>query len=121
MLSFGDTALVVLDSEEFIRRVNIAAKNAGYQAEFNSVNYYNPNIDGGNMLFSLRAGMWNIAFWKRDSYIYQQEVRFVFRPGAENVDHIELDIGDISDITAIISAEKALSAIMQTEAPVEDE
>lgn len=121
MLSFGDTALVVLDSEEFIRRVNIAAKNAGYQAEFNSVNYYNPNIDGGNMLFSLGAGMWNIAFWKRDSYIYQQEVRFVFRPGAENVDHIELDIGDISDITAIISAEKALSAIVQNEAPIEDE
>ena len=65
------------------------------------------------MLISLLAGMWNIAFWKRDSYSYQQEVRFVFRPGDENIDHIELGIGDISDITAIISAKSALSAIVE--------
>ena len=77
------------------------------------INYYDPTIDGGNMLISLLAGMWNIAFWKRDSYTYQQEVRFVFTPGDENIDHIELDIGDISDITAIISAKSALSAIVE--------
>ena len=65
------------------------------------------------MLISLFAGMWNIAFWKRDSYTYQQEVRFVFTPGDENIDHIELDIGDISDITEIITAKLALSAIIQ--------
>ena len=65
------------------------------------------------MLNSLLAGMWNIAFWKRNSYTYQQEVRFVFTPGNANIDHIELDIGDISDITAIISAKSALSAIVE--------
>ena len=73
------------------------------------------------MLISLLAGMWNIAFWKRDSYSYQQEVRFVFTPGDENIDHIELDIGDISDITAIISAKSALSAIVEKEDSSETE
>ncbi len=113
MLSFGDTALIVLDHDEFIRRVEIAAEKAGYKVYFKPVQYYDPTIDGVNMLISLLAGMWNIAFWKRDSYAYQQEVRFVFTPGDENVDHIELDIGDISDITAIIPAKLALSAIVE--------
>lgn len=113
MLSFGDTALVVLNQDEFIHRVKVAAEKAGYKVYFKSVQYYNPTIDGGNMLISLLVGMWNIAFWKRDSYTYQQEVRFVFTPGDEKIDHMELDIGDISDITAIIPAKTALSAIVE--------
>ena len=113
MLSFGDTALIVLDHDEFIQRVKTAAEKAGYKVYFKPVQYYNPTIDDGNMLLSLLSGMWNIAFWKRDSYTYQQEVRFVFTPGDENRDHIELDIGDISDITAIIPAKSALSAIVK--------
>ena len=121
MLSFGDTALIVLDHDEFIRRVKVAAEQAGYKVYFKPVQYYDPTIDGGNMLISLLAGMWNIAFWKRDSYSYQQEVRFVFTPGDENIDHIELDIGDISDITAIISAKSALSAIVEKEDSSETE
>lgn len=111
MLSSGDTALIVLDHDEFIRRVKVAAERAGYKVYFKPVQYYDPTVDGGNMLISLLAGMWMIAFWKRVSYSYQQEVRFVFTPGNENIDHIELDIGDISDITTIIPAKSALSAI----------
>ena len=113
MLSFGDTALIVLDPDKFIRRVKAAAEKAGYKVYFKPVQYYDPTIDNGNMLISLSYGMWHIAFWKRDSYTYQQEVRFVFTPGDDNIDHIELDIGDISDITAIISAKSALSAIVE--------
>ena len=113
MLSFGDTALIVLDYDEFIRRVKVAAEKAGYKVYFQPVQYYDPTVDDGNMLISLLAGMWNIAFWKRNSYTYQQEMRFVFTPGKENIDHIELDIGDISDITTIIPAKSALSAIVE--------
>lgn len=113
MLSFGNTALIILDHDEFIRRVKVAAEQAGYKVYFKPVQYYDPTIDCGSMLNSLLAGMWNIAFWKRNSYTYQQEVRFVFTPGNANIDHIELDIGDISDITAIISAKSALSAIVE--------
>ena len=120
MLSFGDTALIALDRDEFIHRVKVAAEKTGYKVYFKPVQYYNPNIDGG-MLISLLAGMWNIAFWKRDFYTYQQKVRFVFTPGDENIDHIELDIGDISDITAVISAKLALSAIVEKAVSLETE
>lgn len=37
----------------------------------------------------------------------------MFAPGDENTDHIELDIGDISDITAIISTKSVLSSIAE--------
>lgn len=120
MLSFGDTALLILDQDEFIHRVKTAAEKAGYKVYFKPVQYYDPTIDGGNMLISLLGGMWNIAFWKRDSYVYQQEVRFVFAPGNEDTDHIELDIGDISDITAIIPAKSVLSTITKNISPERD-
>ena len=55
--------------------------------------------------------MWNIAFWKRDRYLYQQEVRFVFVSDNKNLDHIELNIGDISDISVTMSANQILNSI----------
>ncbi len=109
MLSFGDTALLVLDCEEFIQRVFSSAKNAGYETRFGAVQYFNPAEDNGKMITSLKDGMWNIAFWKRDKYTYQQEGRFVFTPGNGD-DHIELDIGDISDITAVLPSKTVLTA-----------
>lgn len=111
MLSFGDTALIILDSEELIQRVSVAAKKAGYETHFGAVQYFNPAEDNANMIISILKGMWNIAFWKREKYRYQQEARFVFSPG--NVeDHIELNIGDISDITAILPAKQVLTAMV---------
>ena len=112
MLSFGDTALVIQDSDEFIKRVLDAAKRKGYEAHFGTVQYYDPSIDGGNSIVSLLQGMWNIAYWKRKRYSYQQEKRFVFTPG-NGEDHIDLDIGDISDISTILPASNVLSALIE--------
>lgn len=112
MLSFGDTALIVLDSEELIRRVFSAAEKAGYEPHFGPVQYFNPAEDNANMIISALKGMWNIAFWKRDKYTYQQEGRFVFTPG-NGEDHIELDIGDISDITAVLPSKIILTAMVE--------
>lgn len=112
MLSFGDTALIILDSDEFIRRVCEAAKREGYEAHFGAVKYFDPTVDSVNMIVSLMKGMWNIAFWKRDKYTYQQEGRFVFTPGNGD-DHIDLDIGDISDITAVLPSKTVLSAMVE--------
>lgn len=112
MLSFGDTALIVLDSEELIRRVFGAAGKAGYEAHFGAVQYFNPAEDNANMIISVLKGMWNVAFWKRDKYTYQQEGRFVFTPG-NGQDHIELDIGDISDITAVLPSKTVLAAMVE--------
>lgn len=112
MLSFGDTALVVLDRDELIKRVISAAKNAGYVPHFGEVRYFNSAEDNGNMIVSVLNGMWNIAFWKRDKYAFQQESRFVFTPG-NGEDHIVLDIGDISDITVVFPAKAVLSAMVE--------
>lgn len=109
MLSFGDTALVITDSDEFQKRVFEAARKKGYEVHFDAAQYYEPSVDWLNMFVSLLKGMWNIAFWKRKKYSYQQEGRFVFTPG-NGMDHIELDIGDISDISIIIPSETVLSA-----------
>ena len=112
MLSFGDTALVILNSDEFIKRVIDSAKSKGYEAHFGAAQYYDPSIDSGNLIVSLLKGMWNIAYWKRKSYSYQQERRFVFTPG-KGEDHIDLDIGDISDISTILPASMVLSALVE--------
>ena len=113
MLSFGDTALIILDSEEFIKRVKIAAEKKGHKTHFDAVNYYDASEDYANVFISLLKGIWNIAFWKRKSYAYQQEARFVFIPDGSDDDHIEMDIGDVSDISYVVPAEMALTALVE--------
>lgn len=109
LLSFGDTALIILDSEEFKRRVFEAAKKQGYSVHFDRVKYYDSTIDNADILLSLFGGMWNAALWKRDSYSHQQESRFIFSPGKGD-DHVVLEIGDISDITVVRPTKSILSA-----------
>ena len=111
LLSFGDTALVILDSKAFIDRVISAAEKAGYVAYFNGVKYYNETIDNGNLIIDLLKGMHNVAFWKRDCYAYQQEARFVFVSDKNHDDHIELDIGDISDISLVFPTKQVLTGV----------
>ena len=111
LLSFGDTALLVLDSEDFINRVKQAAISNGLEVHFDAVQYYNPNEDYANIWIELFKGMWKTAFWKRESYRYQQEARFVFLSDDAKRDHIELDIGDISQISEIIPAASILESM----------
>jgi hypothetical protein len=114
MIFFGDTALLIFNHDEFLRRVARAAKNIGYKAYYGKVQYYNPDIDGGNFLLSLIQGMWKIAFWKRKRYSYQQEYRFLFVPekrrNKSEEDHIILNLGDLSDITEVVSSNQALTS-----------
>jgi len=105
--------LIILDSAEFIRRVTESARIEGYTAHFGKVNYIDPGTDYANVLISMQQGIWNVAFWKRDMYEYQKEARFIFDPGKPDVDHLELHIGDISDISVIVSAESALAGIIK--------
>lgn len=112
MLSFGDTALIIKDKDEFVKRVSSAAKAATLDVYFDAVNYFDPSVDNLNMIVSLMKSIWNIAFWKRDIYRFQQEARFVFMPN-DGSDHIELDIGDITDISEIVPANIALNAFAE--------
>lgn len=112
MLSFGDTALVILDSEEFIKRVIKAAEKAGFSAYFSGVKYYDETTDNANLIIDLLNGMHNVAFWKRNSYAYQQEGRFVFVADNNTDDHITLEIGDISDISLVFPSEQVLTGVV---------
>ena len=112
MVSFGDTALIIKDSEKFIRRVKSAAEKKGYKCKFEAVQYYDPTYDNGNQIISIMSDMSNIAFWKRDFYKYQQEARFLFTGGDMSLDHLEIEIGDISDISEIVPSEMALTAMV---------
>lgn len=116
MRKFGDMALVITDENEFVKRVEIAAKKAGFTAHYDAVKYYDPSIDYVNIILSALQGNWNLAFWKRKNYEYQQEVRFVFSPDVEDfskdIDHIILDIGDISDISWILPSQYVLGGTL---------
>ena len=111
LLSFGDTALLILDSEEFINRVKQAAAKNGLEVHLGAVQYYNPSEDIANIWISLFEGMWKVSLWKRESYRYQQEVRFVFLSEDASKDHVELDIGDISHISEVISSASILESL----------
>lgn len=111
MLTFGDTALLILDPDEFVKRVIRAAKAKGFEAHYHSVRYYDPKYNNAGILISLLEGMWNVAFWKRNRYAYQQEARFVFTPGDDSIDHIELDVGDLHDITEVFKASDVLNTM----------
>jgi len=56
--------------------------------------------------------MHNVAFWKRNSYAYQQEGRFVFVADNNTDDHITLEIGDISDISLVFPSEQVLTGVV---------
>lgn len=115
MKSFGDTALLITDSNEFINRVKKAAENQGYFVKNNEVHYYDESEDNGNLIFSIFKDMKNIAFWKRKYYEYQQEYRFVFTNDEKVQDHIELNIGDISDISTILPVDQVLTSFVKKE------
>ena len=107
--NFGDAALVILDSEEFLARIKKAAEEKGYKIYFNKVHYYDEKVDWADIFISLIQGTHNIAFWKRKAYSNQQEFRIVIPVEDYTEDHIELDIGDISDISKIFTTEQVLT------------
>ena len=115
LLKLGDTALLITDVEEFKRRIWVAAEEQGYQVHFEPVRYYDEQENCADMILDSMRGLWTLAFWKRKRYAYQQEARFVFLPYVSGQDHLELDIGDIHDITCKMTAEEALSAICKAE------
>lgn len=108
--SFGDTALIITDTNEFIKRILLSTEKLGIKCYHGIVNYYDVNVDNANMIFSLLSGMHNVAFWKRNSYALQQEYRFLLHNVQTDNDYFILDIGDISDISISMKADFALKA-----------
>ena len=74
------------------------------------VRYYDETTDSGDMIISLLSGMQNVAYWKRKMYDYQQEYRFFAYSETIKKDHLELKIGDISDISLMMKTSSMLKA-----------
>ena len=110
LTAFGDTALLITDKNEFIKRMIVAAKKENMKLYAGFVRYYDPEADNMNMILSLMDGMYNIAFWKRKRYSLQQEYRFLLHSPNTDKDHFILDIGDISDISIVMKTSSALNA-----------
>ena len=76
----------------------------------NFVKYFDEQKDHVDIFLSLMLGKQNIAFWKRESYAYQNEFRFVISAEGLTDEHLELDIGNIKDISAIMKTSSVLNA-----------
>lgn len=108
--SFGNTALLILDKDEFFNRLRAAALKEGYEIYGGFVHYYDETQDSVDYIASLLSGMRNVAFWKRKKYYYQQEFRFLIHAKNHDKDHLELNIGDIRDISKVFQTSKILNA-----------
>lgn len=111
--SFGDTALLITDRNEFVRRVNAAVEKQKLTCHCGFVTYYDETVNHINLYIDLMRGMHNIAFWKRKMYKGQQEYRFLFEnvPVEAGKDYYELDIGSIKDISVVLPTTDVLNAM----------
>lgn len=113
ILDFGDSALLITNRSEFLRRITIALNKEKLTGFHGPVNYYDETNDDLNYWRSiLNNGTQEVAFWKRARYAYQQEYRILIKPPVVEKDFYELDIGSIADISTILTAKQALDAIM---------
>ncbi len=112
ILGFGNSALLITDRGEFLRRVAVALDREKIVGSHGYVKYYDETKDNLDYWMSIfRNGTENVAFWKRKRYEYQQEYRFLIAPPTTDNDYYELEIGSIEDISIILTAEQALSAM----------
>lgn len=86
---FGDTFAVLLDSEEFLRRVRKAAEASGHQLLYRLVEYFDEETYTGPV------GI----FRKRNAFRYQSEFRIALVPGTN--EPYRFAVGDLSDIAQI--------------------
>ena len=92
-LPLGRYAVVVQNVREFIGRMRAAARSKGFQITSRLVKYYDPDT------FSGRFDDVESIFQKRTEFSYQREYRFVLNTGTAGESPLELEIGDIGDIT----------------------
>jgi hypothetical protein len=89
-LHLGSHFVLILNTPEFLRRVQEALKALGLQGKAGLVEYY----DEAN--YSGKVG----PFLKPRRFAYQKEFRIITQPG--QVPFRDLMIGDISDITSSV-------------------
>lgn len=113
--TFGDTALIITDKHEFLRRVTAAVLKENLAGSHGFVTYGDENTDSVAYWCSLlKNGMNYSAFWKRKKYAYQQEYRLLIDNPPTKEDYYKLNIGSIEDISIMCSTKEALTLVPHT-------
>lgn len=113
ILDFGDSALLITDRDKFLQRIETALERQNLEYHHDYVDYYDETKDNIIDWISLISNRDEyVAFRKRIRYAYQQEYRFLIKHPPTEEDYFELDIGNIEGISVILTAEEALSAIV---------
>ena len=108
LIDFHEKALLITDAQEFCKRLYAAASKQNLKITNGFVHYYDPTTDDASRLCGLvMNGAESIVYHKTNDYEYQQEFRFAI-PNNTGEDYIDLQIGDISDITQIFTTEQVL-------------
>lgn len=88
-LQFGDTVVVVTDGDEFLRRVESAAKEEGLEVERGLIEYVDESSYTGAMG----------PFRKFSCFAYQSEFRILTKPGLSTPRVLEVGpLGDIAQL-----------------------
>lgn len=91
---YGERVVLIRSGTEFKRRVRMAAKERGYRCYSGLVRYFGPDSQP-----TLGRNLLDVAFAKRNEFQHENEYRIVVCPGRLSQRFLELDIGDIRDIT----------------------
>ena len=97
-LSLGRYAVIVKNVEKFVSRVDAKARAEQYRFDRRLVDYYDPDSFHG--AFKDQESV----FWKQQQFAFQREYRFAFNTGTFGDDALNLDVGDLSDITLCLDA-----------------
>lgn len=112
LVAFDEAALLITDTYEFCRRIKKSADKEGLRITSDFVNYYDDTIDDVTRLAQLCInGTQNIVFHKTQRYSYQQEYRFTIK-NDDGTEFIELDIGDITKISKILTTKEILNSMV---------
>ena len=95
--ALGKYAVVITNTVEFIRRVEVAAERKGYGICKGLVKYYDPEVGTPPVRSEIET-----IFTKRKEYEYQSEFRFAVNTRTMGCDPITLDVGEIDDITVCL-------------------
>ena len=97
--ALGNEMLVILNCEEFIRRMTKAFASKNIYHRYGLVKYFDPAT------FHCKIEDKEVGFWKRNIYQKQNEYRIIADIPSSNGTFL-FDIGDLSDITMATSPEE---------------
>jgi hypothetical protein len=109
-LKLGEVAVLVV-AGEFMLRVKRAIDRIGYKFAATLVEYYDPKTFHG----AFRQD--KIPFRKRLEFSHQREYRIAVDSRTKGQDALEIEVGDISDISATMNAANLNKAFSLEGAP----